>query len=209
MSIIYILMSKYFELIWSLTRYKAFPTNSTISLNTPYVVEIFYGEANYYNTGKCSLKLFKDGKHQDLQINGWTFSYMSQGEYHFRGSYDSVDAELDCCTPQQTYKKIKIGTCADWEMETFAELYLNNIFLLSNCQNEEEYQAIKNLERKFAVYGLHDLSCQIKGLAFVNDLIKRSQENENYNSNFTNYAQALLDNRLSEIKQYITNLKLK
>ena len=94
-------MTKYFELIWSLTKYKAFPTNYNISANTSYVVEIFYGEANCYNTGKCSLKLFKDGKHQDLLINGWTFSYMSQGEYHFRGSYDSVDAELDCCTPQQ------------------------------------------------------------------------------------------------------------
>lgn len=202
-------MTKYFELIWSLTRYKAFPTNYNISANTSYVVEIFYDEANCYNTGKCSLKLFKDGKHQDLQINGWTFSYMSQGEYHFRGSYDSVDAELDCCTPQQTYKKIKIGTCADWGMETFAELYLNNIFLLSNCQDEEEYQAIKKLERKFIVYGLHDLSCQIKELATVNDLIKKYQENKDYNSHFTNYVQALLDNRLSEIKQYITNLNLK
>lgn len=40
-------------------------------------------------------------------------------------------------------------------------------------------------------------------------LLMISQENENYNSNFTNYVQALLDNRLSEIKQYITNLKLK
>ena len=94
-------------------------------------------------------------------------------------------------------------------METFAELYLNNIFLLSNCQDEEEYKAIKKLERKFVVYGLHDLSCQIKELAIVNDLIKKCQENKDYNSNFTNYVQALLDNRLSEIKQYITNLNLK
>ena len=200
-------MAKYFELIWSLNRYKAFPTSSITSPNTPYIAEIFYADANCYNTGKCRLKFFKDGKHQDFQINGWSFSCISQGEYHFRGSYDSVDAEIECCTPQQTYKKIKIGTCADWDMETFAELYLNNIFLLSNCHNEEEYYAIQKMEKEFDVYGLHGLSNQIEDFAIIHDLIRKSQEQNDCNLNFINYIQSLLDNRFSEIKQYITNFK--
>lgn len=87
-------------------KYRAYQTELFQSPNNPYIIEVFYNDADNSNTGKCFLKIFTNGKKEDLLLHEWSFPCTAEGFYHFRGTQEYINSQIECYSSQKEYLKI-------------------------------------------------------------------------------------------------------
>lgn len=207
--------SRIFEMSWSLNQYKAHFIESVQKSTSEYVAEVTYDEADYYHNGECSLKLYTNKETKDIQINKWTFPCIIKGKYHyppqFKNTPQSIGIIFECIDPECNKQSFTIWNYEHWEQSDFAELYLNTLYLISNCSNIEEYYAIKGLkERNFKVYpmSIKDAFEALEQLLNVQNFIRNYNKMENAKPAFVNCIRELLKDKFNQLKQSLDTVNL-
>lgn len=88
----------YYKLTKSLGKYVAIRVSS-IS-NKGYSGEISNLGMDQYNDGSFEANIYIDGEPQDIEINGWCFSYHIDGTYHYPGSYKITSYQINAIDPK-------------------------------------------------------------------------------------------------------------
>lgn len=200
-------------MLWSLNQYKAHSIESKQNSISEYVAEVTYDDANYYHNGDCSLKLYVNKEIKDIQINKWIFPCTIKGKYHYpplyRDTPQSIGIEFDCIDPNNNKQKIIIWDYEHWKPADFAELYLNTVYLIGNCLNIEEYNALQSLKKDcFKAYSIESGIKYMEQLLNAHNFIANYQTREYAQSEFTNNIKQQLREQFNLLKQSLNEIKL-
>lgn len=206
--------SNSFEMLWTLNKYKAHSTQSQQSSTAEYVVEVTYDDADYYHNGDCSLRLYTNKKTKDIQINEWVFPYIIKGKYHYPSQYqripqESIHITFECIDPYKNKQTIEIWDREHWKQSDFAELYLNTLFIISNCSNIDEYHAISSLiNNSCKVYTISGAIKLMEHFLHIQNFITNYQKRECASEEFINNINQLVEERFNQLKQSLNGIKL-
>lgn len=200
-------------MLWSLNQYKAHFIESKQNSTSEYVAEVTYDEADYFHNGDCSLKLYVNKEIKDIQINKWIFPCTIKGKYHyppqFKNTPQSICITFDCFDPNDNKHTITTQDYEHWEQSDCAELYLNTLFLISNCSNIDEYNAIKSLiNNNYKAYSITNAIEYMEQLSTIRNFIDNYQKREYVQSEFINNINQLLKEKFHQLKQSLNEIKL-
>lgn len=206
-------ISKSFEMLWSLNQYKAHYIQSHQSSTAEYIAEVAYNDADYFHNGDCSLKLYVNKETKDIQINKWSFPYIIKGKYHyppqFRNTPQSIGMTFECIDPSNNKHAITVWDNEHWEESDFAELYLNTLFIISNCSNIDEYHAINSLiNNSYKAYSISEAINLMEQLLHTQNFITSYQKRECASEEFINHINQLIKEKFYQLKQSLNNIKL-
>lgn len=206
-------ISNSFEMLWSLNQYKAHFIQSQQSSTAEYIVEVTYNDADYFHNGDCSLKLYVNKETKDVQINRWFFPYTIKGTYHYPPQFintpQSIGMMFECIDPHDNKHTIKVWDYEHWEQSDFAELYLNTIFIISNCSNIDEYHAINSLiNNSYKAYSISEAIKLMEQLLHIQNFITNYQKGGCTSDGFINNINQLIKEKFYQLKQSLNEIKL-
>lgn len=195
-------MKRYCKLFTTLNKYKGTPCESAQDAEYTFEVETLETADGYHN-GTYTLKSYHNGKPCDLEFNGWSFSGVSNGTYHFPGSYQDVRIEIDCYSPCGESVIIRDSTRDTWDFWTeSAALYMNRVMLVCLFKDKNEYQSFEDLQQKYAdcISSKESLRRILKELFGFKEVLKRNEDNSDIPPHF-------IENAKREYKRISSYLK--
>lgn len=126
-----------------------------------FCAEISYEVYDQYNNGRFAANFYTDGRMADIEINGWTFGYHIEGDYHLPGSYQDTNFIVEAIDPEG--EEIKIYNTPFYLRFTAEDvlcLFLDLIHTYSNFKNGEIatkfYQLVRSVEGKGTSWRTYD-----------------------------------------------------
>ena len=183
-------MKRFCKVLISLNKYKGVPCSSTQDGEYTFEVE-WFASNNPFNEGCYTLTAYKDGVQSDIFFNDWVFCGVSQGSYHYPGSYSAVRLDIECCDPNGAIVKenTSIRETDDF-LNVGATLYMNKIMLICLFKDKTEYESVAMLFTKPNVLpmNMEKLIDYCSMLHTFSEVIKRNECNKAIPSHFIEYA---------------------
>jgi hypothetical protein len=201
--------TKKYGIVKSLNKFKAVLTDKTESDEFLNVIEFCTDTPDQWCDASFSAKIFTDGKLQDIQINGYTFPSIFQGTFHYRGSYSQIFFKMSYISPLGKERDFHYTKNDEDSMQICAELFMNQIYLLSNCQNDEEYDALKSI--LFDEYDTKRFSAickNINNIDLAKNIIHELEDKEESDKTFIAYCKQMLEKRFHEITEIISDVNI-
>lgn len=197
---------KYCKLQVTLNKYKGIPCNSVDDAEYVFETEQI-GIADVYNDGNYRLNTYHNGEPCDLEFNGWQFSSICHGRFHFPGSYRAVTIGIDCCDPNGSTIQVFNRTLLTDAFETEgAALYMNKVMFVCLFKDESEYKNIGDyLQEKYeeSVNSDDTLKHIIEKLPQLKDVINRNESNSAIPPHFITNAKMEYKKIVSFIKNNV------
>ncbi len=197
-------MNQFCKILVALNQYKGILCDSKDDAEYTFEV-ISSGYTDQYNNGNYSLEAFHNGVQSDISFNGWKFSGLSRGHYHYPGTYSSVSVNIDCLDPKgnNLTKHVSNSKTDDYTREG-AALYMNTIALICLFDDVREYEMISVVfdTYKNCIYDDKLKEILLKLIDF-NKVIKRNEGNQDIPTHFVENAKLKYKRILNYIKDKV------
>lgn len=201
----------YCKLQVTLNKYKGIPCESVDDSEIVFETEQI-GTADYYHDGNYSLTVYRDGTPCDLEYNGWHFSSLCRGSFHFPGSYQSVSIGVDCCDSNGSTIRVYNSTHLTDEFDIEgAALYMNKVMFVCLFKNVAEFESIGDyLQKNYkeTENNMDKLKHVIEKLPLLKEIISRNENNLAIPPHFIENAKMEYKKIVSYIKDNVGSEKI-
>lgn len=200
-----LIMKRFCKVFVTLNKYKGSLCNSIQDEEYTFEVE-WSGQTDGYNNGSFTLFSYHNGEQCDLEFNGWCFSCVNQGGYHFPGSYGSVDIDIECIDPNGEVVVVRdfTGKTSDFLTEG-AALYMNRIMLVCLFKDKKEYLSFEHLQKNYTdcTADKSTLKKILKELSEFKEVIKRNEGRTELPAHFIENAKREYKRIASYVKENV------
>lgn len=157
-----------------------------------------------FKWNKLEAEFYTDGKLEDIQLNGWTFSYRIEGRHRIYNqmSPDSPEFTIKGIDPEQHLLEIKMYTFGF--LKEAAADFINNIMLISKFPDRDTattYYKLKNWNRESKTVDVLPLLKELKSFySFNHDSITDEM--------FWDRIKMSVDKAVEDYKKTIDTLKI-
>lgn len=201
----------YCKLQVTLNKYKGIPCESVEDAEYVFETEQI-GIANGFNDGIYKLTTYHNGEPCDLEFNGWQFSSLCRGGFHFPGSYKDVSIDIDCCDPNGATMRVRNRTNLSDDFDTEgAALYMNKVMFVCLFRSVDEYKSVgEYLQENYkeAVNSKDKLKHTIEKLPRFKEIIGRNEGNDAIPQHFITNAKMEYKKIVSFLRDNVASEKI-